>query len=365
MSEPWETLSSIFRPLSPVLCPPTMRPLIHPVLVNGRFGDPAVFVETLFERRAILLDLGDIAALPARSILKVDQVFVSHTHLDHFFGFDRLLRLNVGRAKSIALYGPAGFIAQVHHKLQAYQWNLVGGYADDLVFDVSELASPGILRRARFRLKSAFVREELGEAPMAGDVLHEEARYRLRVAILEHRLPCLAFALEETGHVNVWKTRLDALALPVGPWLRDLKEALVAGEPDDRRIEIRAAASQPPVATLPLGQLRGLVTLTPGQKVAYVTDAADTPANRAAIGRLVEGADLLMIEATFAAADAALAARRTHLTTAAAGEIARAARVRRVEPFHFSPRYADREAEMLAEVQAAFAGADANLRAQG
>lgn len=333
-----------------------MRPLIHPVLVNGRFGDPAVFVETLFERRAILFDLGDIAALPARSVLKVDQVYVSHTHLDHFFGFDRLLRLLVGRAKSVALYGPAGFLDQVHHKLQAYQWNLVGGYADDLVFQASELAMPGILRRARFRLKSAFSREEVGEAPMDGDVLHEEARYRVRVAVLEHRLPCLAFALEETAHVNVWKTRLDALALPAGPWLRELKEAIVADAPDDSLIEVRAAAAEPAVATLPLGQLRGLVTLTPGQKIAYVTDAADTPANRAAIEHLVRDADLLMIEATFAAADAALAARRTHLTTAAAGEIARAAGVRRVEPFHFSPRYADCEADMLAEVQAAFAG---------
>jgi len=41
-----------------------MRPLLHPSLVNGRTGDPALYIETLFERRAILLDLGDIGALP-------------------------------------------------------------------------------------------------------------------------------------------------------------------------------------------------------------------------------------------------------------------------------------------------------------
>jgi ribonuclease Z len=331
-----------------------MRPLIHPLLVNGRFGDPAVFVETLFERRALLFDIGDIGALPARNVLKVDQVFVSHTHLDHFYGFDRLLRLLIGRAKSVALYGPPGFLAQVHHKLQGYQWNLVGGYADDLVFVGHELVAPGVLRRARFRLKTAFAGEELGDIRMIGDVLHEEARYRVRVAVLEHRLPCLAFALEETAHINVWKTRLEALGLPVGPWLRELKEAIVANAPDDVLIEIRASATEPASARLPLGQLRHLVTLTPGQKIAYVTDAADTSANRAAIAALVKEADLLMIETAFAAADAALAARRTHLTTAAAGEIARAARVRRVEPFHFSPRYADHEADMLREVQAAF-----------
>jgi ribonuclease Z len=65
---------------------------------------------------------------------------------------------------------------------------------------------------------------------------------------------------------------------------------------------------------------------------------------------------LLFIEAAFAEADVALAVDRAHLTTAAAGRIAREAGVRRVEPFHFSPRYAGEEQRMLNEVMAAFAG---------
>src|SRR5208337_352018 len=35
-----------------------MRPLLHPFLVNGRSGDPALYVETLFEKGAIMFDLG-------------------------------------------------------------------------------------------------------------------------------------------------------------------------------------------------------------------------------------------------------------------------------------------------------------------
>jgi ribonuclease Z len=71
-----------------------------------------------------------------------------------------------------------------------------------------------------------------------------------------------------------------------------------------------------------------MATIAPGQKIgyvtdAYVTDAADTGPNRAAIVRLVAGADCLFIEAPFAAADKALAADWAHLTTAVAGEIAR------------------------------------------
>jgi ribonuclease Z len=98
------------------------------------------------------------------------------------------------------------------------------------------------------------------------------------------------------------------------------------------------------------------VTITPGQKIAYVTDVADTAANRAAMIKLIQGADLLYIEATFAQGDAALAAERNHLTTAAAGNIAQMARVRRVEPFHFSPRYEGDDARRVDEVMSAFSG---------
>ena len=66
-----------------------------------------------------------------------------------------------------------------------------------------------------------------------------------------------------------------------------------------------------------------------------------------AIIDLVHGADVLFIEAAFAKSDADLAAERAHLTTKAAGEIARAADVRRVEPFHFSPRYEGQEESSL------------------
>src|SRR5208337_210302 len=101
-----------------------MRPLLHPFLVNGRSGDPALYVETLFEKGAIMFDLGDISDLSPRKILRLEHVFVSHAHIDHFFGFDRLLRFLVGRDKVIRLFGTEGFIAQVHHKLAAYRWNL-------------------------------------------------------------------------------------------------------------------------------------------------------------------------------------------------------------------------------------------------
>jgi ribonuclease Z len=177
-----------------------------------------------------------------------------------------------------------------------------------------------------------------------------ERGFYVSTAVLDHGTPCLAFAIEEAAHVNVWKNKLLELGLPVGPWLHDLKRAVIENKPDDHTIRISAREERQ------LGTLRNVVTVTPGQKIAYVTDVADTAANRAAIIKLAERADLLYFEATFAQADAALAAERKHLTTAAAGSIARMAHVRRVEPFHFSPRYEGDEARMVDEVTSAFSG---------
>jgi ribonuclease Z len=327
-----------------------VRPLLHPHLVNGRTGDPAVYVDTLFEGRAMLFDLGDITVLPPRKVLRLDQVFVSHTHIDHFVGFDRLLRLLVGREKTVRLFGPAGFIERVEHKLQAYEWNLVGGYDVDLVFQVTEIVSATATRTARFRLKQAFAREELANGTAAQGVIHDGGTFRVTTALLEHRdTVSLGFAIEEAAHVNVWKNRLQDIGLPVGPWLRDLKRAVLQNQPPQTLIEITATGE-----ARPLGKLRDAVTVTPGQKIGYVTDVADTAANRRAILDLVDGADILFIEAVFADKDRDLARQRAHLTTTAAGEIARAARVRRIEPFHFSPRYSGEEDRLLGEVSKAF-----------
>ena len=333
-----------------------MRPLLHPNLVNGRSGDPALYIETLFEKRAIMFDLGDISPLSPRKIQRLEHVFVSHTHIDHFIGFDRLLRVLVGREKTISLYGPNGFIEQVQHKLLAYRWNLIDRFMFDLVFIVTEIDAAFATRTARLRLKNAFAIEAADDGRLIDGVLYSEPTFRVTTTVLEHRTPCLGFAIEEGAHVNVWKNRLSELGLPVGPWLRELKRAVIEKREDNYPIHVgfRSKTSNGP--TMLLEELSSAVTVTPGQKIGYVTDVADTLANRQAIIRLVDNADLLFIEAVFAKADAVLAAERAHLTTTAAGSIAREAAVRRVEPFHFSPRYSGQEGRLLNEVLLAFGG---------
>ncbi|SBT08315.1 hypothetical protein ACCAA_560017 [Candidatus Accumulibacter aalborgensis] len=60
-----------------------MRPTFHPQLVNPPFGDPGLYVDLLFEKRALLFDLGDIRALPPGKLLRASHVFVSPTPMVH------------------------------------------------------------------------------------------------------------------------------------------------------------------------------------------------------------------------------------------------------------------------------------------
>jgi ribonuclease Z len=156
----------------------------------------------------------------------------------------------------------------------------------------------------------------------------------------------------------VWKNRLDELGLPTGPWLTELKEQVRAGAPDETLIKVhwrtRSGARDELIA---LGELKAKVLeFVPGQKVCYVTDVADRPHNRATLARLLRGTDLLFIEAVFLDEDRDQAMRKDHLTARAAGEIARDAAVRMAVPFHFSPRYLEREADLRREFEQAWRG---------
>jgi len=326
-----------------------MSDSFRPRLVNGRDGDPALYTELAHERDALLFDLGDLSPLSPRDLLRVRTVAVSHMHIDHLIGFDALLRVNVGRDAAITLFGPEGLADRLGHKLQGYSWDLVDRYDTELIFEVGELHAGGTVRCWRFRMSRGFLPEPSGQRTIEGGLLMHTPRWRLTAGIVEHHGPCLAFALEEPARINVWRNRLEERGVLPGPWLNRLKDAIRQSQPDDTLI------AMPDGEPKPLGTLRNLVSMGPGMKLGYATDLRDTPANRAVLRHLWHGCDVAFIEASFAAHDAERAQDRAHLTTTAAGEIARECQARRVEPFHFSPRYEGEEASLIAEVQRAFA----------
>ncbi|HKL48307.1 MAG TPA: MBL fold metallo-hydrolase, partial [Desulfuromonadales bacterium] len=76
-----------------------MRSVFFPHLVNGPFGDPALFVRLAHRGEALLFDCGNLHPLSHRDMLKISAVFLSHAHIDHLVGFDTLLRLLLYRGQ--------------------------------------------------------------------------------------------------------------------------------------------------------------------------------------------------------------------------------------------------------------------------
>jgi ribonuclease Z len=334
-----------------------MRSLFQTRLVNGANGDPALYIDFQFRRRALMFDLGDITNLAPRHVLRVTDIFVSHAHMDHFIGFDRMLRLMLGRARRLRLYGPPGFLDRVTHRVLGYTWNLVENYPVELIIEAAELESDGTLRRAAFRSGNRFARTELDPITAREDVLLDEEEFRVRAVHLDHSIPCLGFALEEKAHLNVWKSRLDELGLPTGPWLTELKRLARRDAPDDTPMTIAWSNHDGGHRQVrPLGMLRReILREVPGQTIAYVVDVAFHERNRKAVTRLAHGADLFYVEAPFLNEASERAAATSHLTAGQAGRMARAAKVKRVIPFHFSPRHAGEEDRLQTQVQEAFA----------
>jgi ribonuclease Z len=325
-----------------------------PRLVNGPFGDPGLHVALRWQGTALQFDLGRLDRFPAAELLKLTHVFVSHTHVDHFIGFDRLIRLFLGRDATVTLFGPPGIIRNVSGKLAGYTWNLIEGYP--FVIDVHEVY-PDRIERVRFRAATAFALEAAGARPFTGP-LHEDATLTVRAVHLDHRIPCLGFTLEEKSHLNVRKDELERLGVPAGPWLNQMKDAIRAGQSGDTVISARwSQAGAERCVDFTLAELRDcLVVETPGQKLTYVVDTQFSKDNVAKIVALADKADVFFCESLFLDADRDQAVKRYHLTARQAGTLARLAGVKRLEVFHFSPRYDGMAERVYTEAEAAFKG---------
>ncbi len=333
------------------------RPLMFNArLVNDPFGDPALYLDLRYRREALLFDLGDIQTLPPRMILKVNHIFVTHTHMDHFIGFDHLLRVCLGREKHLALYGPPGFIGNVEGKLAAYTWNLVENYANDFRLVVTEL-HPGRSETVIFQCREAFRPVmERQVASVAGAILEQDA-YQVKSLFLDHKVPCLAFCLEEKRRVNVKKNALTEMGLPGGGWINALKDAIHRDEPGDTPFRVWWKGERREIVEkyYPLGELKQRLTkITPGQKIVYVSDVIYSPGNAERIVEFARGADVLFIEACFLEEDREKAAEKYHLTALQAGRLARLAAVKRFTLFHYSPKYRGMEERFEEEAMKAF-----------
>ena len=331
-----------------------MRPSFYPRLVNGAFDDPGLFIPFLFEKRAIIFDIGNIYSLSTRDILKISHVFITHTHMDHFVGFDRILRLFLGREQNLSMYGPEGLLKNVEGKLAGYSWNLVKNFVNRFTLYVTEVHPEHIITK-QYPCRNRFLpAEEVIKQPFSG-ILLKEPGFDVSAVILDHSIPCLGFAIKERFHVNIIKNNFSYLGLEIGPWLKEFKQALFNNKDPDSEFEVKLRNKNSNAKKFILSDLANRIALiTPGQKVVYIADVVYNKSNVEKIVEFAQDADHLYIEAAFLEKNKDIAENKYHLTARQAGYMAGKARVKQFTLFHFSPRYTGQELLFTKEAQQAY-----------
>lgn len=325
-------------------------------LINDPFGDPGVYVEFKYRNRAILFDLGDLHCLSPRKLLKISHIFVSHTHMDHFIGFDHLLRICLGRNQHICLFGPPGFHKHLENKIGAYAWNLVENYTNDFDLLVTEI-HPDHQISKRYSCRNAFRPEFIDKDESFTGTIVDNHLFTVKAAFLDHKIPCLAFRFEEKKRINIKKNVLQELGLPIGAWLMNLKDKIANNVSDATPIQIRWKDNEQNdhERIICLGELKDkVVKITPGGKISYITDAVYHEENAIKIIELATESDMLFIESTFLHKDIEMAQKKCHLTALQAGDLARKAKVKKLFLFHFSPKYKGSEILLYDEAKKAY-----------
>jgi len=299
--------------------------------------------------------MGDLHHLPPKEILKITHGFVSHTHMDHFVGFDALLRVFLERDKSLHLFGPPNFLQNIEGKLAGYTWNLVTDTDHGLVLTATEVHADQTLTQI-YNGSKAFRPTQSPVKGLFDGTLVKEPAFSVHAIHLDHKTPCLAFKLEERFHVNIMKDRLKTLEIPVGPWLKRFKEALYEERSREAYFEIEwEEGGRRREVAFPLGHLaKEIAHISPGQKVVYVVDVGFSPENAERIIAFARHADQLFIEGAFLEAHADAARSKHHLTARQAGFLAQKAGARHFTLFHFSPRYGRTAHLLQQEAQQAF-----------
>jgi ribonuclease Z len=168
----------------------------------------------------------------------------------------------------------------------------------------------------------------------AGRAVLEAAAFRMETQPLSHSVPAIGYRLAEADGRRMLPAKLATFGIS-GPDVGRLqREGVLATAGGLVRVE---QVSEP----------------RRGQRFAFIMDTRLCDAAFA----LAEGADMLVCEATFADAEAALAREYGHLTAGQAGRIAAESRARLLVLTHFSQRYDRADAQRLAgQAEAAFGG---------
>ena len=260
--------------------------------------------------RVLLFDCGEGTQMrfmqAGLKITRIDAVFITHFHGDHFFGLPGLISSLslLNRTEHLTVVGPTG----IGHAIAS----LPGLDLDTISFPIDFV-----------ELHDAFEKE----------IVFETDEFSVESRPIEHRTFTAGFRFEERsspGSLNV--ERANELGVTDYRHFRELKGG--------KSVQVNGRQVTPEMVLGPEKK---------GRAFAYISDSRPCEGGRI----LARSADLVYHEATFTEKHAARAVETGHSTAREAAEIAQSAGARRLLIGHFSARHDDATG-LLDEARAVF-----------
>ena len=238
---------------------------------------------------------------------RLAHIFISHLHGDHCFGLPGLISTlgMLGRTGELVVHGPK--------EVETYLRPVMDLFCRGMEFEV--------------RFNPVDTRSH--------SLVMEDRSLSVYSIPLKHRIPTCGYLFaEKPKEAHIIREMTDFYQVPVR-CMKDIKQGQDYVTPEGE--------------VVPNSRLT-----RPAAPPKRYTFCSDTAYNRSIIP-IIEGADLLYHEATFAECDLARAKETFHSTARQAAEIARDAHVKRLVIGHYSARYEDLS-ELHREAEAVFPG---------
>ena len=238
-------------------------------------------------------------------VQRINHVFISHLHGDHFFGLIGLISTMhlLGRKKELHIYAPAPLEEILNIQLKASQ---------------TELVYPLFFHPIN---------------PDIADIIHENDWLTISTIPLDHRIPTCGFLFKEKiGKRKLKKEVISSLNIPVKEFT-NLKNGTDFIDSKGKVIKNNKLTDDP----------------YPIRSYAYCSDTGYIET----IIPIIKDADVLYHEATFTQDKVEVAREKFHSTAVDAATIAKKAKVKNLIIGHFSTRYESSE-QLLEEAKAVF-----------
>ena len=247
--------------------------------------------------KLFMIDCGEGAQLQLRrSKLRfhnLGHIFISHLHGDHCFGLIGLISTFdlLGRTADIHIYSPDGLEELLRPQLDFF----CKGMSFKVIFHT-------------FPTKKS-------------SIIYEDRSVKVTTIPLRHRMPCCGFFFEEQGNLpHIRRDMIDYLHIPLYA-INNIKNG-AGWTTEDGTIYAHEQLVFP---------------AEPSRSYAYLSDTSFLPENAG----LVQNADLIFHEATFAESESMRAKQTQHSTASQAAEFAKLANAKKLVIGHFSSRYDD------------------------